>query len=224
MKKLLVSTFLSLFAFTAASAEVGVNVGVSGQIGLFAASATETDVGTRLTTSGSDEKNNAADHIAIGYASIFVEKDLGDRITIGVDYVPDSLDSETSESIRYDATTGAVSAKENKVQASFEDLTTVYVNLNITENFYVKAGYSTVDIITNESLATGSTYGNTDTSGTLLGFGSNMNLDNGIFIRAEATYTQYDGVKLTSQTNSSNSVAVDSLDGVSGKLSIGKSF
>ena len=97
MKKLLVSTFLSLFAFTTASAEVGVNVGVSGQLGLFAASVTETE--------GTGETHDGADHLAIGYGSIFLEKDLGDRITIGIDYVPESLDTETAESTKYDKTT-----------------------------------------------------------------------------------------------------------------------
>ena len=97
MKKLLVSTFLSLFAFTTASAEVGVNVGVSGQMGLFAASVTETE--------GTGETHDGSDHLAIGYGSIFVEKDLGDRITIGIDYVPESLDTETAESAKYDKTT-----------------------------------------------------------------------------------------------------------------------
>ncbi len=217
MKKLLVSTFLSLFAFTTASAEVGVNVGVSGQVGLFAASVTETE--------GTGETHDGSDHIAIGYGSIFVEKDLGDRITIGIDYVPESLDTETAESTKYDKTTTDTQANvENKVQASFEDHTTIYVNFNINENFYVKAGMTTVDIVTNESLGTGSTYANTDTTGTVVGFGSNINLDSGIFIRAEANYADYDSVTLTSQTNSDNKVKMGNLDGVSGKFSIGKSF
>ena len=216
MKKLLVSTFLSLFAFTTASAEVGVNVGVSGQLGLFAASVTETE--------GTGETHDGADHLAIGFGSIFVEKDLGDKITIGIDYVPESLDTETAESTKYDKTTTDTQANvENKVQASFEDHTTIYVNFNINESFYVKAGMISVDVITNESLGTGSTYGNTSLDGTMLGFGYNNSFDNGAFVRVETNYMDFDGASVTSSANS-NKVTINQLDGVTAKFSIGKSF
>ena len=39
-----------------------------------------------------------------GYGFIFVEKTLGDRLAIGVDYVPSALESETTSSSRLDQT------------------------------------------------------------------------------------------------------------------------
>ena len=45
------------------------------------------------------------------------------------------------------------------------------------DNFYIKAGMMEVDVITNESLGTGSTYGNTSLDGTMLGFGYNNTLE-----------------------------------------------
>ena len=98
-----------------------------------------------------------------------------------------------------------------------------YVNVNLTDNFYLKAGYTTVDIITEESLGTGSKYGNTDTSGAVAGFGYNSELDNGMFIRAEATYTDFDSVSITSDTGV-NTISVNNLHGVMGRVSVGKTF
>merc|ERR1711970_1121892 len=101
-----------------ASAEVGINVGISGQIGLFAGSGQENVAGG----TGSDNQNEGSEHGEAGWASVFVEKTLGDRLAIGVDYVPSALESETTESVRQDH---GVGAKENKVQIDFEDLTTL---------------------------------------------------------------------------------------------------
>ena len=223
MKKLILAAVLAMFASATAYAGPGINIGVSGQLGLFAATATETDVGTNGTTTDSDEKNSESEFLGIGYASVFIEKTLG-RAFIGVDYVPSALESETSETARNDkTTTDARSTKNNKVQVDFEDLTTVYFGLNVTDNMYVKAGISTVDIITNEDLGTGSTYADTDMDGMSIGVGYNATNDNGMFLRVEGNYMEFDGASVTS-ANGVNKISLDSLDGASGKLSIGKSF
>tara|TARA_B110000444_G_C18845706_1_gene601830 strand:+ start:1422 stop:2099 length:678 start_codon:yes stop_codon:yes gene_type:complete len=225
MRKILVALILSVFSVSTASAEIGVNIGVSGQLGLFAASATETDTGIHgTTTTGDNEKNSDSDYIGLGYASIFIEKELG-PIAIGIDYVPSPLATETSETIVDDKTLSATSSKvTNKVQVDFDDLTTLYVALNLGDTgAYVKAGYISVDIITNEKLGTGSTYKNTDTSGHSLGLGYNKDFGNGMFIRAEGNYMEFDGVAVTSSSGSQK-ISMDSLDGVAGKLSVGKSF
>ena len=203
-------------------AEIGVNVGISGSAGLFAASGKEVDTSTGGTPAS--ETSNGSEHGEAAWGSIFIEKTLGDRLTIGVDYVPASLETETAESTKQDkTTTDTRTAKENKIQIDFEDLTTVYIALNVTENAYIKAGIAQVDVITNESLETGSTYGNTDLDGTLLGIGYNKSIDNGLFFRAEGNYMNFDGASLTSSANS-NKISLTSLDGVSGKISIGKTF
>ena len=44
------------------------------------------------------------------------------------------------------------------------------------------------------------------------------------FVRIEGTYMDFDGVTLTSSTNSDNTVTLKSLDGVTGKISVGMSF
>jgi len=185
-------------------------------MGLFTASGKEAE-GTE--THIDSESGEAA------WGSIFIEKSLGDRFAIGVDYVPASLSTDTTESIRADkTTTDTRTSKENKIQIDFEDLTTLYVALNVTENAYVKAGLTQVDVITNENLATGSKYGNTSLDGTVLGIGYNKDFDNSMFLRVEGNYMNFDGASLTSTTNSDNKITLKNLDGVSAALSIGKSF
>ena len=227
MKKVILTLFLGLFMFTSkASAELGINVGLSGQLGLYAATATEFDEGTNGTTSGHDETNKESEFLGLGYGSVFIEKTLGQYLLVGIDYVPMALESETSETVVDDlGAAGSASAKKtNKVQVDFEDLTTYYIGLNLGDSgAYVKAGIVTVDVITNETLGTGSTYGNTDLDGTLIGLGYNKGFDNGLFVRAEGAYTEFDGASLTSSTTV-NKITLNSLDGVTGKISIGKSF
>ena len=171
MKKITFAIILAMFSYSSASAEIGVNVGLSGNAALFAATATELDVGTNGTTTDHNETQNDTEILGLGYGSIFIEKTLGSMITLGVDYVFSPIETETSESIVMDLLgdgDGAATAKTNKVQVDFEGLTTFYVAVNVTENMYVKAGAMSVDIVTKESLDTGSTYGDTDTDGTML--------------------------------------------------------
>jgi hypothetical protein len=161
---------------------------------------------------------------AAAYASIFVEAG-GDRFAVGIDYVPGGLSSETAETVTMDkTTTDTQTAKTNTVAVDFEDLTTLYVSLSLTENFYVKAGMVTVDVITNESLATGSKYNNGDLDGTMYGIGYHTEFGNGMFARFEGSVMDLGGQKLTSTTNSDNTVELKDVVGATGKISIGKSF
>ena len=226
MKKITTALFLAVFSFTSASAEIGVNVGISGNMGVFVATATELDSGTHGTTSGPDEKRSDSEFLGLGWASVFIEKELGSRLIVGVDYVPDALETETKEQSRTsagDATEKTKTTVSNNIQVDFEDLTTAYIGVKVFDHAYVKVGMMSVDIVTKENLGTGSTYGNTSIDGTLFGMGYNKPFDNGLFVRAEGNYMEFDGASLTSSSGSQK-ITLDNLDGVSGKLSIGKSF
>ena len=221
MKKLTIAILMLMGTFSMASAELGVNIGITGNLGVFHATGTETDVGLNATETETEDATGVA-----GYSSIFLEKTLGSRLTIGVDYVPDSLDSETNENERLDnqEPTRAGTTKTNTVKLSFEDLTTYYVALNITDGMYVKAGVGSVDIITKESLGTGSEYGNSSMDFDMWGIGAQRTFDSGFFMRVEATHMDFDSATVASSTNANNSVTIKDLEGGSGKISIGKSF
>ena len=214
MNKIITILSLTLLSFMPAYA--GVNIGASMNAGVFHGTGQENENGE---LSSEDATGVAA------YASVFVEAG-GERFAIGIDYVPQGLESETAETVVDDiqgkSTTSA--QKTNKVQVDFEDLTTLYVALNVTENFYVKAGLVTVDVITKENLGTGSEYGNGDLDGTMYGVGYHTEFGNGMFARLEGTVMDMGGQKLTSSTNSDNTVELKDVMGASGKISIGKSF
>lgn len=219
MKKVIITLIASVFYITSVSADMGVNLGLSGSAGLFSATGKEVDTGPNLTETTED-----AEHGEAAFSSIFLEKTLGDRFTIGIDWVLNDLSTDTVESRRQDKTTGTSSSNvENKIKIDFENLTTYYVNFNVSENLYAKVGMATVDIITGETLGTGSTYGNTDMDGTVLGVGYNATFGNSAFIRVEGNYMDFDGASVTSSTGV-NKVSLNNLDGITGKLSIGKSF
>lgn len=221
MKKLFLSLVFSVLYVTSASADMGVNVGVSGNAGIFAASASE------QTTNAGGTNQNGSEHGSAGWGSMFLEATVGDKLMVGIDYVPQSLETDTTESARTDKTavdddTGSIVT--NKIQIDLEDLTTIYVGAMITENFFVKAGAMKVDVITNESLGTGGAYGNTELDGTMFGMGYHVANDNGAFFRFEGNYLQFDSQTVTNSNDSNKSIKLKNLDGLSGKISLGKTF
>ena len=220
MKKLSLIIVSGLYLFTtSAFAEIGAKIGISGSMGLFGATAKETH-----TSTGSTTQDSASEIAAVAYGSIFFEKDLG-MFTIGVDYVPTPFESETAETSKADDQTANPTAATktmvtNSVQVDLSDLTTLYIGMNVTDNAYIRAGVSSMDVTTNENLGTGSSYENTSLDGTMLGVGYHKELD-AMFIRVEGNYMEFDGVTLTANDNT---ITLKNLDGITGKISIGKSF
>ena len=223
MKKIIIALISGFYLFsTSASAEMGLNIGITGTGGIFGANAKETH--TQDAGAPNSRSDEATEIAGVGYPSAFIEKEFADgRVAIGMEYVPVAFESETAETAKADMEPDATSRTvvTNSVQVDLEDLTTIYATVSLTEGLYVKAGIAAVEVITNESLTTGSSYGNTTLDGTVLGIGYNMDLDNGLFARVEGEYMSFDGVSLTANQNT---ITLKSLDGVSGKVSIGKSF
>ena len=233
MKKIILALVTVLFSLSSAHAEKGVNIGVSLAAGVFEADgATETFTGTHSSGAGSTlTKNTAAEgenaEALVGFASIFIEKTLGDKLAVGIDYVPHSLESETTQNIQNDGGTTSEAAgalATNNVQIDFDDLTTLYAKLALNDNVYVKAGIVQVDVITNENLGTGGAYGNTELDGHTFALGYDRDLANNAFLRLEANYMSLDGATLVNQNDSAISVSADGISGYGAKLSIGKSF
>tara|TARA_Y100000996_G_scaffold55119_1_gene37517 strand:- start:619 stop:1281 length:663 start_codon:yes stop_codon:yes gene_type:complete len=220
MRKLILSVFFSLAYIGSASADFGLNFGVSGQAGIFAGSGKESNPNANTKGTGSE-------HGEAAWGSVFVETTFGDRFLVGVDYVPAALETETAETAKSDKRTASVetaTAVNNKIQVDFEHLTTIYAGMMITDNFYVKAGAMTVDVITNENLGTGGAYGDTEMDGTMFGLGYHNALDNGVFFRFEGNYLDFGSASQTNTNNANRKIELTSLDGISGKISLGKTF
>ena len=234
MKKITIAILATLFSYSIASAELGVSIGVSGQVGVFHATGEESH--------DLEKQKDDATGVA-GYTSIFIEKKLSflpgplSRLSIGFDHVPETLSSQETNDVKTNFndgvkadTSGCVAGVggtncplvTQKVKLDFEDMNTTYISFDVTDNLYVKAGWVSVDIITKESLGTGSTYGNTSIDGTSMGLGWAMNRDNGLFMRFEANHTEFDNASVTG--SGTNIVTLTNLEGAMGKVSIGKSF
>ena len=223
MKKTLIGLVISMFWIVSASADVGARLGVTGNAALYAATATELDTGSHGTTSDFDESQTQSEYLGLMYGSVFAEVGFGPMF-VGVDYMPGAIDTEESTTTVGDKTTSATSSQvTNKVKVEFEGLTNFYAGVRILDSFFIKAGTLSVDLNTKESLGTGSTYGNTNVDGTMMAVGMDKVMDNGMFVRVEGQYSEFDSASLTSSSGSQK-ITMDSLDGVVAKLSIGKAF
>ena len=229
MKKILIATAVLLGSISLANAEqfrVGISVmgagfEADGAKEIFSGDHSSNTTSTKVTKDTASEKENAEGAFALG--SVFAEFQANDEISLGVSYVPHSSDSEETENIQNMGTSFTAQAT-NKVKVSFEDLVTVYALANLNENFFLKAGYMQVDLITEENLGTGGAYGNDTLDGYTIGLGYNMDLADGMFVRAEAAYMEIDGTTLTNTNDSTKSVSADGITGYGAAVSVGKSF
>jgi len=226
MKKLIIaitSVFL-LLAPNAMSMDLRPVIGVSGNIGVFAATGTEknfSETGTLKTTT--DEHGVFSDE----FGSVFLEASLNDTLSIGIDYVPHTI--ETPENIsNEDGGETAGENNQNKVQAHFDELTTVYAKINLPlGGTYLKLGYSSVDVISKEIMNSGTTYGNDTSSGPTVGIGYDHEVTNGISIRAEVTGTEFSDVSANNgvaSTGNRNEISVKDMIGARGTISLVKTF
>ena len=218
MKKLIIamtSAFI-LFANSAMSIEMRPSIGISGNSGVYAATGIENnynEAGTAI-----DETARVTGAFQESYASVFAEMSLNDSISIGVDYVPSNI--ETPENVSNED-----QSNENKVYVSFEDLTTIYAKLNVPlGGTYVKVGYSTVNVISNEVMSSGNKYGNDTTDAITFGLGYAYELDGGLAIRAEITGSEFDDVATSNKQTNKTEIKVEDMIGARGTISIVKSF
>ena len=219
MKKLIIAitSVLMLLASNAMSMELRPAIGVSGNMGVYAATGTEKNYNETGTLKTTTDEHGA---FATEFGSIFLELGLNDVISLGVDYVPQTL--ETPQNISNE------NENQNSVEAHFEDLTTVYAKLNLPlGGAYLKLGYSMVDVTSIENMNSGTTYGNDTTDGPTVGIGYNHEVASGVSIRAEITGTDFSDVKANNgvaTTGNRNEIIVKEMIGARGTISLVKEF
>ena len=181
---------LIMLSFTSASyAEM--KYGVSGALTFIDASGTETE--------GGEKNSGDADNI-VAIPSLFAEYVYSDTLSVGIDYIPLSADVSDKTKKRTDTETSVTGTKNTSstsrtqtANAELENHITLYANYNLDNGLYLKGGVAQVTLNTNESLGTGSKYGEEDIMGYVIGFG----VDSGNW-RTELTYTDYEDISLTS--------------------------
>ena len=218
MKKVLTSLLAVLFLTASAYAEK--RIGISGALTAFNSDGTET-----VKSSG---ETNSGDHVEVVIVpSIFVELVNDNGVGVGIDFLPIEADLGSATNSRADTDTDDSSdtAGDNKVSAELSSHTTVYALVPFKAG-YLKAGLAMATIDTTETLATGTTYGNEDVTGFMIGAGINREGGNGTFFRSELTYTDYEEATFNGSLDSDsvrNKVDAE-IDALALKLSIGKSF
>ena len=234
MKKILTIAVFAIFSASSAfSASLTPSVGISYNNSAFAGSGTETNFDEAGSIKTTTQEHGA---FTDGFASIFVEMGLTDNISIGLDYVPGTIASPRNFSREGNATQDAFpDPGSSSVQVDFEDFVSVYIKANVPMlgGTYIKAGYSEVDVIVNESMASGNTYGDVSTDGFVAAIGYQYDMDMGLSIRAEVMAHQFEDVKTdngiaassgTSANGGRNVVSVGDMMGARGTISIVKSF
>ena len=226
MKKLTIAILMLLSSFSIVSAEIGVRIGGSVEVGEFTTSGFENENGE--TSETKTEKG------FVGLGSYFIEGQLGflpgplKRISIGYSTVPHKLSTGTANRNATDngakAGLGVDKLVTNAISAEISNYDTLYATVNITDWLFVKYGTLDMDVKTTEDLDTGSAYGNFTTSGTVWGVGLHHQTDSGFFGRVEWNDTEIDGKSLTSTTNGDNSVTLKEMTGDTAKISFGKAF
>ena len=229
MKKSILSLIFSalmatgLITSSSAFSLEGLGIGFSvGTAGYYAEGEEKTD---NQKTGENFAKGAGAFQNDIG--SIFIEYTAG-PVTFGVDYHLEDISTPTNTNVQW-TTDSVYEAKDqtnltNKVKATFENLTTVYASVPIWGGLYAKVGGIHVDINTQESLATGGEYGNTDTTGITAGFGFQHDVQDGFSVRGEVLGAKYDNVSVTNSKNTTTSVHITEMMGASARVSILKTF
>lgn len=232
MKKYVYLLILVLgFSNTALAGKIGVSL----QAGVFETSAVEKENSTDSTADATVDTSASKDAEGLfGIASIFVEGTLpNDRVSLGLDFVPYALESETTDHKQLSMAVGGdgvnsndntESTVTNKVQVDFENLLTLYAKVDFDNSMYAKIGYMQVEAVTNEVLGTGGKYGDETLNGYTLGLGYEADLASGAFVRFEGSYMNIGGATFKNTVNVGTSVVVDDIEGYGAKVSVGRSF
>ena len=218
MKKLIIaitSAFI-LLANNAMSIEMRPSIGISGNSGVYAATGIENNYNEAGTAIDETTKEHGAFNET--FMSVFAEMSLNDAISIGLDYVPDTIDSPENVS-------NEGMPNESKVSVGFEDLVTIYAKLNVPlGGTYLKVGYSTVNVNSKEVMGSGNNYGNDRSDAIVVGLGYAHELADGLAVRAEITGSEFSDVTTTNGQTNKTEIKVEDMIGARGTISVVKSF
>jgi hypothetical protein len=215
MKKLIATIFASIFLFSSHSLaiDLGATIGLSTTKHLGYAEATEDQDDDRGT--GIQKENGMFVDDSSGF---FAEINLGDRLSVGMHWLSDDLVTPEATNLR--------NGNTNTLKATFEDISTAYVQIRLLGGMYAKYGHVDGTILTQENVTTSSQSGSTvpdqDLSGDTFGFGYAWTAENGFQIRAEGMVSDYDTFSMTD--TSGDLYTVKDMQGVNATFAIAKAF
>jgi len=228
MKKLI--TVLSVFFVFSHSvnaferSDLSVTAGISANSAVYGASGKETN---RAEDNTVKTIKNESGVFTDSHMSGFLELNVGEYVSLGIEHTPDTITTPQNDRVTNANTTTTVSA-------DFNDLNVAYLKLNVPGGVYLKAGYVETDIDVKESMASGSTYNNVSTSGSIVGIGYERSVgEAGLGIRLEGSYMSLDDVTSSngvaadggsSSNGGRNQIDVSNMEGLNGKIAITYTF
>ena len=228
MKK--IATILAVFCFSYSFAkaievsDLSVTTGISANSAVYGASGKETnrDESNAVRTIKKESGVFTDSHM-----SGFLELNVGQYVSLGIEHTPDAISTPQNKRVTNVNTNTTVSA-------DFNDLNIAYLKLNVPGGIYLKAGYVETDIDVKETTASGSTYNNPSTEGTILGVGYERLVgDAGLGLRLEGSYMSLDdvtssnGVSATGGTPANggrNQIDISNMEGLNAKIAITYTF
>ena len=228
MKKLITTmAFIALSTVSAKAIEMemfSITAGLAANQGVFGATATETNRGdTNVIT----RTNKESGVFTESYGSQFLELGVGRFISLGYEHTPDSVSSPTNKNDGRGVTTASVSV-------DFNDVNTTYIKINLPGGIYAKAGTVETDLDIKEVMASGSTYKNVSTSGSMMGIGYQTFIkDTGLGLRFEGSYMELDNVTTSNgvaadggsiPNGGRNQIDASNLEGLTGKVELTYTF
>ena len=220
MKKIfaiLAALFFSTSAYAVDLSSFSGSIGLTGNYGLYGADGKEENTNSSGVLERTTKKDGAA--FVDGYASVFAELNFNDNFALGIDYVLGEVDTPKN----INSGEGGDDTTDIEVEAAFEELTTIYALLKSDIGVYAKIGFSTMDIdVTSKNAGTYADPGNTD--GEQYAIGYEHEADNGVGIRAELAYHEFDDVSANNGQTDKNTLTVTNMRGATARLSVVKSF
>ena len=218
MKKIIATIVALVFSTSAYAVTISdVSVGASLNHGVYAADGKERN----FTHAGVLEKttNVTGKAFVDTYATIFLELALNENVALGVSYAPDSVDTPQN----VNSGEGGDGTTDIKVEASFEDLMTIYAMVKSDIGVYGKLGYSSMEIdVTSENAGTYADPGTNE--GIELALGYQLEAADGISVRAELAYHEFDDVTADNGQTDKNTITITEMRGATGRISLVKSF
>ena len=224
INKLLLSMF-AVFMLATSQVQAGVSIGLTGAYNMLETSAKED-----IDNNGSTDATKVVDDDAFS-GSIFLEYSFdtpNGGVTIGLDYIPLDADIEkrSISQVSWKDKSTAKSSGTNSAEGTISDHFTFYLqpSASVTANTSVFAtiGWAMADV-TGKSNSISSTNLNkaVDLEGIVYGIGLKTNLDDGMFMKLDVKYSDYDSVSWTTSNSTKGTADIENLNAA---LSLGYSF
>jgi len=229
MKKLKITSLLSALILVVSTTMSPV---LAGSFGLGASiQAGAVDLRGNETLASNSIVTGAEEVAGFGSAAGYVQYMFGETgFVVGYEKTPGKVElGDKTNTVKATCGTNCTGSSfvTNTAKAHLSGHNAIYIESPAYGGLFVKAAYNNVTLITEESLGTGSTYGNLDINGTTIGAGFRGTSESGLHMKITGEMTNYDTINLNGVSSdgsgTENKIKVDA-DTYAVKFSLGYNF